>query len=161
LVRMTVREPLERALALDDPLSALAILLLNDLAQIAGLVHVRRRVRERNGAHLAVAREAGAELQLLDRGHVALRLRDQLLLAQPARRLGGGDDPLRVLRAHVAVDPEPDRLGAELRDRVARIDALRAALIAEVAAGAVPDAVLLAVALEPLDGRAVARVADE
>src|SRR5205085_12635516 len=52
-------------------------------------------------------------------------------------------------------------LGAERRDRVARVDAFRAALVAEVAARAVPDAVLLVVPLEPLDGGAVPRVADE
>ena len=57
--------------------------------------------------------------------------------------------------------PCANRLCAELRDRVARVDALRAALVAEVAPRAVPDAVLFAVALEPLDRRAVARVADE
>ena len=56
------------------------------------------------------------------------------------------DEPLRVLRAHVVVDPLLDRLGAELGDRVARVDALRAALVAEVAARAVPDPVLFVVA---------------
>ena len=49
----------------------------------------------------------------------------------------------------------------ELRDRVARVDALGAALLAEVAAGAVPDAVLLGVRLQPLDVGLVACVADE
>src|SRR6266480_7131007 len=121
---------------------ALPVLLADDLAQVARLVHVLRRVRDRNGPHLAVARKAGAELELLDGGDVALRLRDQLLLAQPARRLARPDEPLRVLCAHVAVDPLGHRLGAELGDRVARVDALRAALVAEVAPRAVPDAVL-------------------
>ena len=37
--------------------------------------------------------------------------------------------------------PSREGLGAELRDGVARVDALRAALVAEVAARAVPDAV--------------------
>src|SRR5438046_9030968 len=120
---------------------ALPVLLADDLAQVARLVHVLRRVRDRNGPYLAVAREAGAELELLDGGDVALRLRDQLLLAQPARRLGGADEPLGVLRAHVAVDAEADRLGAELRDGVAGGDSLRAAAVAEVAGGAVPDPV--------------------
>src|SRR6516165_2575506 len=158
---MAVVEPSERALALDDSESTFAVLLVHDLTQVAGLVHVRRRVGERNGPHLAVARQAGAELELLDGGDIALRLRDQLLLAQPARRLGRCDEPLRVLRSHVPVDAEPDRLGAELRDRVARVDSLRAALVAEVAARAVPDAVLLVVALEALDRGAVPRIADE
>ena len=66
-----------------------------------------------------------------------------------------------MLGAHVAVDPLGDRLGAELRDRVTRVDALRAALVAEVAARAVPDAVLVVVVLQPIDFRPVARVADE
>src|SRR4029453_16649853 len=71
------------------------------------------------------------------------------------------EEPLRVLRAHVVVDPLPDRFGAELRDRIARVDALRAPLVAEVAAGAVPDAVLAVEVLQPVDVVPVARVADE
>jgi hypothetical protein len=55
-----------------------------------------------------------------------------------------------MLRAHVAVDPLGDRLGAELRDRVARVDPLGTALVAEIAARAVPDPVLVVVVLEPL-----------
>src|SRR5438045_505825 len=105
--------------------------------------------------------EREAELELLHRGDIAVRFRDELLLAEPAGRLRARHEPLRVLRARVAVDAVRDRLGAELRDRVARVDALRAALVAEVAAGAIPDAVLRVVRLEPLDGRRVARVADE
>src|SRR5436190_19951784 len=66
-----------------------------------------------------------------------------------------------MLRTHVAVDPVLHRLGAELRDRIARIDAFRAALVAVVAPRAVPDPVLVVVVLEPLDRRSVARVADE
>src|SRR5215510_1403930 len=71
------------------------------------------------------------------------------------------DEPLRVLRAHVAIDAVMNRVRPELCNRIARIDALRAALVAEVAPGAVPDAVLVAVGLEPLDRRPVARIADE
>ena len=123
--------------------------------------HVRRDVRRERRRHLALREERHRELDLLDRLHDALRLRHELGLAEPAGRLRRGDEPLRVLRAHVAVDAVLHRLGAELRDRVARVDALRAALVAEVAARAVPDPVLLAVALEALDRRAVARVADE
>ena len=63
--------------------------------------------------------------------------------------------------AHVAVDPRLHRLGAELRDRVARVDALRAALVAEVAARAVPDPVRLVVLVEPLDVGLVPCIADE
>src|SRR6478609_9441860 len=107
-----------------------------------------RRERRR---HLAVLREAQRELHLLDRRDDALRLGDELRLAEPACRLGRLDEPFRVLGAHVAVDSLLDRLGAELRDRVAGVDALRAALVAEEAARAVPDAVLAVVLLEPLD----------
>src|SRR5712691_3326328 len=117
--------------------------------------------RERNGTNLAVAREAHRELQLLDGRDVPLRLRNQLLLAKPARRLRGVDEPLRVLRALVVVDAFADRLGAELRDRVTRIDALGTALVAEVAARAVPDSVLSIELVQPLDGSGITRVADE
>src|SRR5207237_8590394 len=48
-----------------------------------------------------------------------------------------------------------------LVDRGARVDALWAALVAEVAARAVPAPVLVVVLLEPLDGALVARVAHE
>src|SRR5439155_5131842 len=98
---------------------------------------------------------------LLDRGDDALRLRHELRLAQPAGRLRGHDEPLRVLGAHVAVDTFFHRLGAELRDRVARVDSLRAALVAEVAARAFPDAVLVVQLLEARELPAVARVADQ
>ena len=122
---------------------------------------VLRDVRRNGRRHLAVLEEPHRELDLLERLRDALRLRHELGLAQPAGRLRRGDEPLRVLRAHVGVDPLAHRLGAELRDRVARVDALRAALVAEVAARAVPDAVLLRVRLEPLDRRLVAWVSDE
>src|SRR5438270_383536 len=157
---MRMREPFQRVLALDVPERAAAILLADELAEVACLLDVLRRVRERDRAHLAVLGERVAELELLDRADVSVRLRDQLLLAEPAGRLGRADEPLRVFRARVAVDAVRDRLGAELRDRVARVDALRAALVAEVAARAIPDPVRFAVALEPLDLRAAARVAD-
>ena len=110
---------------------------------------------------LVVLDQIHRELHLLHARDDALRLRHELRLAEPAGRLRRADEPLRVLRAHVAVDAFLDRLGAELRDRVARVDALRAALGAEVAARALPDAVLAAVLLEPFDRRAVARIADE
>src|SRR5262249_24606996 len=75
-----------------------------------------------------------------------------------ARRL---DEPLRVLRPQVAVDALLHRLGAEFRDGVTRVDALRAALVAEVAARALPDPVATVDLLEPLKLRAVARIAGE
>src|SRR3954462_11039057 len=146
----------QRVLALDVAEGALPVLLAHDLVQVARLVHVLGRVRDRNRPHLAVTREAGAELELLDGGDVALRLRDQLLLAQPARRLGRADEPFGVLRSHVAIDAEADRLRAELRDGVAGVDSLRAARLADVAPRGGPEAVLGVVALEPLHGRAVA-----
>src|SRR5437879_4496485 len=78
----------------------------------------------------------------------ALSVGDELGLAQPAGRLRRGDEPLRVLRAPVLVDTLLDRLGSELRDRVPRVDSLGAALVAEVAASAVPDPVLVVVIVQ-------------
>src|SRR5439155_18766115 len=98
---------------------------------------------------------------LPDRLDDALRPRHELRLAQPAGRARRRDEPLRVLRAQVAIDPLLDRLGAELRDRVARVDPLRAALVAEVAAGALPDPVLAVQVLEPRRLLRITRVADE
>src|SRR3954468_19585333 len=140
---------------------SLPVLFADELAEVPRLVDVTRHVRRERRRHLAVLCEAQRELRLLERLDDALRLRHELGLAQPARRLGRLDEPLRVLRAHVAVDPMRDRLRAELGDRVARVDALRAALVAEEAARAVPDSVLGVVLLEPLDHRAVARVTNE
>src|SRR5947209_10171311 len=140
---------------------ALAILLADDLAQVARLAHVLRHVRRECEPGLVVLDEVHRELHLLHGRDDALRLGNELGLAQPTGRLGRADEPLRVLRAHVAVDAVADRLGSELRDRVTRVDALWAALVAEEAPGALPDPVLAAVLLEPLDGGAVARVADE
>ncbi len=101
------------------------------------------------------------ELGLLDRRDDALRLRHELGLSQPPRRLRRRDEPLRMFRPHVVVDPLLDRLSAELGDRVARVDPFRAALVAEVAPRAVPDPVLAVVLVEPLNVRVVARIADE
>src|SRR5262249_46604759 len=98
---------------------------------------------------------------LFDRLDDPLRLRHELGLAQPARRLRRDDEPLRVLRAHVPVDSLLDRLCAELGDRIPRVDALRTALVAEIAARALPDPVLAVQLLQALVLRAVARVADE
>ncbi len=156
-----VRQVHQGLLALDDAGGAVTALRLDEVEQRAGLLHVRRDVRREGRRHLALRQERHRELDLLDRLHDALGLRHELGLAEPAGRLRRRDEPLGVLRAHVAVDAGLHRLRAELRDRVARVDALRAALVAEVAAGAVPDPVLLAVALEPLDLRAVSRVTDE
>ena len=158
---MTVGQLRECVLALHVAERALAVLLADELVEVARLADVLRDVRREREPGLVVLREIDRELHLLDRRDDTLRLRHELRLAQPARRLGRADEPLRVLRAHVAVDPVLDRLRAELRDRVARVDALRAALVAEEAARALPDPVLAAVLLEPLDGGAVARVADE
>src|SRR5439155_5918823 len=129
----------ERVLTLDDPERALAVLPLDQLAQEPRFLHVLRHVWRDRRRHLAVPGQLEREADLLDRFDDALRLRHELGLAQPARGLGRFDEPLRVLRTHVVVDVEADRLGPELRDRIARVDPLRAALIAEVAARAVPD----------------------
>ena len=57
--------------------------------------------------------------------------------------------------------PLLDRLGPELRDRVPRVDALRTPLIAEVAARAVPDAVLVVVVVQARDIGLIPGIADE
>src|SRR5439155_9844083 len=148
-------------LALDDAGRAVHALRLDDVVERPGLLHVLRHVRRNRRRYLPPPRQAHRKLHLLDRRDDALGLGDELGLAQPARRLGRRDEPLGVLRAHVAVDAVLDRLGPELGDRVARVDPFRAALLAEVAARAVPDAVLGVVGLEPLDRLLVAGVADE
>src|SRR5262249_13552192 len=132
----------QRAFTLDDPAGTRDAVLTHDVVELARLVDALGDVRRDGQRHLAVAQQPPCEPGLRDRRHDALRLRYQLGLAQPAGRLRRLDEPLRVLRAHVVVDPPRDGLCAELRDGVARIDALRAALVAEVAAGAVPDPVL-------------------
>ena len=151
----------QRVLALDDAGCAVDALLLDDLVEPAGLLDVLGHVRRKRNRHLPAPRQRQRELGLLERLHDPLRLRHELGLAQPARRLRRNDEPLRVLRAHVAVDPEPHRLGTKLGDRIARIDPLRAALVTEVAARAVPDPVLVVVGLEPGDLVSLARIADE
>ena len=151
----------EAPLALDDPGRAFAALPAHEVAQRPRLLDVLRHVRRERRRHLAVLGQLEREADLLDRFDRPLGLRHQLGLAQPAGRLGRLDEPLRVLGAHVVVDLLLDRLGAELGDRVARVDALRAALVAEVAARAVPDPVLLVVLVQPRDVGLVADVADE
>src|SRR5439155_22357435 len=54
-----------------------------------------------------------------------------------------------------------DRLGAELCDRVTRVNASRTALVAEVATRAVPDAVLVVEPVQALDGGLIPHVADK
>src|SRR5947199_10673086 len=78
-------DPRERLLALDDAERAVPALLLDEVVERTGLLHVLGHVR-RDGhrADLAVTRQAHRELRLLDGRDVALGLRDQLLLAQPA-----------------------------------------------------------------------------
>src|SRR5256714_3641683 len=158
---ISVREHRQRSLALDDPAIALAVLLGDELVQPARLLDVLRDVGRKRRRHLADACELDREARLAARLDDPLRLRDELGLAQPAGRHRRADEPLGVLRAHVAVDAFGDRLGAQLGDRVARVDALRAALVAEVAARALPDAVLAVDELEPVDLARVAGVADE
>src|SRR6201987_1033976 len=145
-----MRELGQGGLALDDARGTLTALLLRELAKVARFADVQGHVGRKRRRHLAVLREAQRDLPLLDRRDDALGLRHELGLAEPAGRLGRLDEPLRVLGAHVAVDAFLDRFGTELRDRVARGDTLRAALVAEVAARAGPDPVLAVVLLEPL-----------
>src|SRR5436190_13140929 len=159
--RIRVLDARQRPLALDDPERTFASLLSDELVERARLAHIRSDVRRNRHRHLALAGEPKREFRLLDGRDNALRLRHELCLAEPAGRLRRRHEPLRVLRPHVAVDPLLDRLGAELCDRVPRIDAFGTALIAEVTAGAIPDPVLVVIVLESLDGGLVTRVADE
>ena len=145
-----VRQAAERLLALDDARVAGHTLLTDQVVEPAGLLDVLRDVRRERRRHLAVPSQVKRESRLLDRRDDALRLRHQLGLAQPAGRLGRGDEPHRMLGAHVAVDPLLHRLGTQLRDRVARVDPFGAALAAVVATGAGPQAVLAVQRLEAL-----------
>src|SRR5439155_6164651 len=115
---VTVRERRQGGLALDDPAVAVAVLLRDELVQAAGLADVLRDMGRKRQRHLADARELDREASLADRLDDPLRLRDELGLAQPAGRHRRADEPLRMLRAHVAVDAFGYRLGAELGDRV-------------------------------------------
>src|SRR5919106_194897 len=132
---VAVLEPRERALALDDAERAVAPLLLDEVVEPSRLVDVLCHVDRPGRRHFAVPQQAHGELDLLERRDDALRLRNELRLPEPPRRLRRGDEPLCVLRAQVVVDPLLDRLGAQLGDGVPRVDALRAALVTEVAAG--------------------------
>ena len=158
---MAVRQLRQRRLALHDPRVPVAVLLVEKVVQAPRLAHVLRDVRRERRRHLPDLQQPEGELRLPDGLDDPLRLRHELRLAQPPGRLGRGDEPLRVLRAHVAVDALLDRLCAELRDRVTRVDSLRAALVAEVAPCALPDPVLAVEILEPRVLGAVARIAHE
>src|SRR5205823_1388961 len=159
LLGLDVLDSRQAPLTLDDAERAVAVLRLDEVVERACLVDFGRNVDRPGRRHLAAPGEGDRELRLLERADDALRLRDELGLAKPARRLRRDDEPLRVLRAEIVVDAVLDRLGAELRDRVARVDALGAALIAEVAAGAVPDPVLFVERVQARDVVLVARVA--
>src|SRR6266545_770640 len=121
------------------------------------------RPRERAGpvriAALVVAvrelRERALSLDVADVAEPALLVHE---LVQLARLADVRRDVRRELEAGLLMLREVDR---ELHLLDARVDALRAALVAEEAARALPDAVLAAVLLEPLNLRRVARVADE
>ena len=107
------RRPRARARSRRAPLSPWTIpaapsrpCCLDEVVERPRLVDVLRDVRRERRRHLAVlAPGLSANFDLLDRVDDALRLRHELGLAQPAGRLGRLDEPLRVLRAHVAVDP--------------------------------------------------------
>ncbi len=89
--------------------------------------------------HLAGARQLHGELDVhrLQRVGVGHERRLQQVAGLPGRDV----EHLRVAGALVREHALGVDLGAQLGDRVARVDALRAALVAEVAAGAVPHAV--------------------
>src|SRR3954447_7024310 len=151
----------ERMLALDDAERAVTALFLHEVVEGTRLANPLGDVRRERRRDLALLQQPERELRLLDRRDDALGLRHELSLAEPAGRQRRADEPLRVLGAHVVVDALLDRLGAQLGNRVTRVDALRAALVAEVAPRAVPDPMLLVIGVEPLDIGVVARVADE
>src|SRR5437016_4360025 len=75
LVELDVRD---RLLALHDARRALAVLLAHEVVEGPRLADVLRDVRRERRRHLAAPGEAHRELDLLDRGDDALRLRDEL-----------------------------------------------------------------------------------
>src|SRR6266566_759204 len=90
---VAVRQLRQRSLALDDPEIALAVLLGDELVQAARLLDVLRHVRRKRRRHLADTRELDREARLADRLDDALRVGDELRLAQPARRHRRADEP--------------------------------------------------------------------
>ena len=103
-----------------------------------------RASRSANGTSSAAASGPivfGTSCGLVEEAAAARRVDEHLRV----RHAGLDDRPDRRehvrLRAELGPRAEAERLRAELGDRVARVDALRAALVAEVAARAVPDAV--------------------
>src|SRR6266511_2802717 len=161
LLGLDVLDARQAPLALDDAGGSVPPLLLEEVVEATSLVDLRGDVDRARRGNLPAPSQTERELRLLERGEDALCLGDELRLAQPAAGFRRGDEPLRVLRAHVVVDPLLDRLGTELRDRVARVDAFRTALVAEVAARAVPDPVLLVEVVQPRYVVVVAGVSDE
>src|SRR6266540_4496122 len=131
-------DPAEGMLALDDPERAVAPLLFDEVVERTGLVHVLRHVRRERWRHLAALEEPNREFRLLDRRDDTLRLRNELGLSQPTRCLRRVDEPLCVLCTHLVCRLLLEKKNAQLRDCVTRVDALRAALVAEIAARAVP-----------------------
>ena len=131
-------------------------LLLEQLPEPLDLVVVLRLMRAQRVRHLAGARQLQRERDVLDRVDRADRLRHELGLAEVPALERGVDEHLRVAGALVAREALLEGLRAELGDRVARVDVLRAALVAEVAARALPDAVLAVQVLEPVDVAALA-----
>ena len=141
----------ERALALHLAERALAVLLLHDLVQLARLVDVRATCGGNGGGTLPCAREPIANfICLIEETMPCVFGTSSVSRSQPVVSLERTNHfaCFAPMSRSIAV---PDRLRPELRDRVARVDALRAPLVAEIAARAVPDAVLGAVVLEPLD----------
>ena len=154
-------EPGERVLGLHDAGRAVAALQPHEVVQRAGLSDVLRDVRGTGGGTLPCLKSPIANLTSLSDfaipwvfGTSSVSRSQPVVFADVTNHFACFAPMSESMPSFIASAPE-------LRDRVARVDSLRAALVAEVAARAVPDSVLLRVRLEPLDLRLVAWVSDE
>src|SRR6266536_375294 len=93
---LDAREP---ALALDDTERPVTTLRLDEVVERPRLVDLGCDVDRPRRRHLAATGERQGELRLLEGAENALRLRDELGLAQPSGRLRRDDEPARVLGA--------------------------------------------------------------
>src|SRR5206468_2625587 len=90
-------DPAQRVLALNDAERSVPSLLFHEGVEVARLVDAIGYMGWERRRHLATPCQAEGELRLLDRGDDALRLGNELGLAQPTRRLRRSDEPVRVL----------------------------------------------------------------
>ena len=88
----------ERRLSLDDAQGTVSALLLDEVVELARLVDVGRDVDRTGRRHLAAAGKLERELRLAQRPEDALRLRDEVGLAQPADRISKSEYGCPVLR---------------------------------------------------------------